>query len=480
MSKSPMNRAAKSLPANVRQALLDVYEALPGRLKHDIDSFTHGVFVGQTPRIEGQFTALYKAYAPLREVLRHTYGSTVTMYRGQPKVAPNVKRRFLSWTTNPTMAAEFAQERDYHVLSAEVDIRDVVFGVTIGESGYYVEYLVLNKPKYQAKGSDVPQMGFAVNLEKKEVERLTRAVEDVGGKVIKVKEYTEDFDPEYPEWPMQHSVTFVLPFGAVVKGFDMDDFGLRPYPQYFGKVASQGFFNEGDFITFGKFQNKPGKIVKLWVDDRGIPMIEIEPVPKGRKKNRIMSLYRIRHLKASTRVAARWLEAVDVAPGTWTLTSPSRFTPEQEGQMWDLYHTAYGQIGMHVQSISRLLSEFEVVWVQDVDGDGVLDAFLGFKRTHAGNKIVLGAWSSSVAKNKVIDKQGELLRKPGWYAELSHGADRLAEAMRIPKITDEQAVREVLHKDITWHGEGVYSRNIQGLGSVRKSLYGHPIVRTTH
>jgi hypothetical protein len=50
-----------------------------------------------------------------------------------------------------------------------------------------------------------------------------------------------------------------------------------------------------------------GKIVKLWVDARGIPMIEIEPVPKGRKKNRSMSLYRIRHLKATTRVAARYL-----------------------------------------------------------------------------------------------------------------------------------------------------------------------------
>lgn len=68
-------------------------------------------------------------------------------------------------------------------------------------------------------------------------------------------------------------------------------------------------FQEGDLITFGKWQNKPGKIVRLFDDERGIPMIEIEPVPKGHRRNRTMGLYRIRHADPAKRVAASWLTA---------------------------------------------------------------------------------------------------------------------------------------------------------------------------
>ena len=63
------------------------------------------------------------------------------------------------------------------------------------------------------------------------------------------------------------------------------------------KVAARykmAYFNVGDLILYGKFKNKSGRLVRMWMDDRGIPMIEIEPFPKGRKKNRVMGLYTIR------------------------------------------------------------------------------------------------------------------------------------------------------------------------------------------
>lgn len=67
-------------------------------------------------------------------------------------------------------------------------------------------------------------------------------------------------------------------------------------------------FRVGDLITYGKFQNKPGKLVRIFTDERGIPMIEIEPVPKGRKKNRVMGLFRVRHVTPpEEKVASRWL-----------------------------------------------------------------------------------------------------------------------------------------------------------------------------
>jgi hypothetical protein len=76
------------------------------------------------------------------------------------------------------------------------------------------------------------------------------------------------------------------------------------------------FFNVGDPITYGKYQNKPGKIVKFIDDGKGNPLVEIEPVPKGKKKNKTIALFKIRHPKkeASTHsktaavVARRYLK----------------------------------------------------------------------------------------------------------------------------------------------------------------------------
>ena len=95
---------------------------------------------------------------------------------------------------------------------------------------------------------------------------------------------------------------------------------LTEMPDYYTRLKAvekkAAYFNVGDPILYGKFQNKPGTIARIWTDERGIPMIEIEPTPKGRKKNRIMGLFRIRHNRALTapvtdaaiKVAAKYKE----------------------------------------------------------------------------------------------------------------------------------------------------------------------------
>jgi hypothetical protein len=54
-----------------------------------------------------------------------------------------------------------------------------------------------------------------------------------------------------------------------------------------------GMFKKGDSILFGKYKNKKGKIVDIYLDDKNHPTIEIEPIPKGRKKNVVTGLYKI-------------------------------------------------------------------------------------------------------------------------------------------------------------------------------------------
>ena len=50
------------------------------------------------------------------------------------------------------------------------------------------------------------------------------------------------------------------------------------------EAAYAGMFSKGDHVLFGKYKNKKGKIVDVYLDDKGHPTIEIEPIPKGRKK----------------------------------------------------------------------------------------------------------------------------------------------------------------------------------------------------
>jgi len=56
-------------------------------------------------------------------------------------------------------------------------------------------------------------------------------------------------------------------------------------------VAS--FFNVGDVILYGKYKNKKGRILSFGQDAKGNPTVTLEPVPKGRKQNKTMTLFKI-------------------------------------------------------------------------------------------------------------------------------------------------------------------------------------------
>ena len=53
------------------------------------------------------------------------------------------------------------------------------------------------------------------------------------------------------------------------------------------------YFKIGDTVLMGKFKNVKGKVVAFGEDEKGHPTIEIEPIPKGRKKNKVIGLFRV-------------------------------------------------------------------------------------------------------------------------------------------------------------------------------------------
>jgi len=58
-------------------------------------------------------------------------------------------------------------------------------------------------------------------------------------------------------------------------------------------VLAKDYFALGDFVYFGKYKNHVGKIVAFGQDHHGNPTVEIEPIPKGRKQNKVMGLFKM-------------------------------------------------------------------------------------------------------------------------------------------------------------------------------------------
>lgn len=247
------------------------------------------------------------------------------------------------------------------------------------------------------------------------------------------------------------------------------------------RVARE-FFEVGDEILYGKYKNKKGLIKSIGPDERGNPVAVVEPVPKGRKQDKEIGLYKFWHadptkrLTPAAKVASRWAR-INLQPNQWVHEDAREVDEEQADRLWHLYHFSYGNIGKHIGDVEQLLAEYEKVWVNDVDGDDTIDALIAYKRTPAGNKIaVLASDGSPAAKKAVITKSLSLLKTEGWWAELSDRPAQLAEAAGLPKLMEEAEVRAVLRKDVTWLGEGVCKRQIGALGSHAKSIYGRPRV----
>lgn len=59
------------------------------------------------------------------------------------------------------------------------------------------------------------------------------------------------------------------------------------------RSVTAAYFNVGDDILYGRYKNKRGRVLRIYTDHRGVPTVEIEPVPKGRKSNVTMSLFKI-------------------------------------------------------------------------------------------------------------------------------------------------------------------------------------------
>lgn len=59
------------------------------------------------------------------------------------------------------------------------------------------------------------------------------------------------------------------------------------------RFKQASYFGVGTIVLYGKYKNHKGVVKSFGQDKWGNPTIEIEPVPKGRKQNKILGLFKI-------------------------------------------------------------------------------------------------------------------------------------------------------------------------------------------
>jgi hypothetical protein len=70
------------------------------------------------------------------------------------------------------------------------------------------------------------------------------------------------------------------------------------------RFLQAAYFEKGTVVLYGKYKNHRGQVVGFGEDKWGNPTIEIEPIPKGRKHNVVLGLYRIWRADVKDKVLA--------------------------------------------------------------------------------------------------------------------------------------------------------------------------------
>ena len=174
------------------------------------------------------------------------------------------------------------------------------------------------------------------------------------------------------------------------------------------------------------------------------------------------------------------IKELNIPKNKW-VPVPHNELDEFKEQIFQLIDAAYASIGGHPNYKSAADvdkeaadTDFEVIDVDDTPGIDAVDAF---KNTPAGVKFVAtGQNGSKAAKSAVINRKAELLKHRGYYVEVSGKIQDIFIAKGVQTVTDEATVRKVLKgKDIEWHGDGTYTRDIAGEPHT-KMLLGKPKV----
>ena len=153
--------------------------------------------------------------------------------------------------------------------------------------------------------------------------------------------------------------------------------------------------------------------------------------------------------------------------------SPSDLSDYKE-VFYNLIKTAYADKGgnFEITSPNDLTTSDLNFWLaNDMDADPDADIAIGGKKTPHGTKVtVMGQDGTREAKKDIINKVIDLMHTKGFYIEMDID---LANKFNLKPIADEERIRQVLNKDISYNGDGTYDRLLGG-HMYTKVLVGEP------
>lgn len=148
-----------------------------------------------------------------------------------------------------------------------------------------------------------------------------------------------------------------------------------------------------------------------------------------------------------------------------------------EDDIFDMITHSYAKIGGNATISSPAdLGQYPEWYVSDIDEDPEADVAVLGKQKSGNLKIAASATDGTSAAKEKANKIKQQLYNGGAWSEASDAVAHIAiRKLGIPTVKDEQRARELLGKDIEWHGEhpndpdgrwrgtfGWYTRDIGG------------------
>jgi hypothetical protein len=171
----------------------------------------------------------------------------------------------------------------------------------------------------------------------------------------------------------------------------------------------------------------------------------------------------------------------EIDKNKWTKLTQSE-KQQYKDEIFNLIQNAYAYIGGHTnyKSANDVTgaegdAEYEVI---DLDRDDEIDAVSISKKHPAGIKFAAtGHDGSKPAKSAVINHKADLLKKSGYYVEVSGKIKDILISKGAPIVTDPEVIQKVLvGKEIkNINSDGSYVRTIAGHDH-EKIMLGHPKV----
>jgi hypothetical protein len=180
-------------------------------------------------------------------------------------------------------------------------------------------------------------------------------------------------------------------------------------------------------------------------------------------------MHKMKHIK----LFEDWLNEVELPKGRF-IEMASRDAADYADAIIDLINQAYSHKGgnLKIRNANDVRNGDVTYWIlKDINDDPEPEIAIGGYATDKGIKMtVMGQDGSAEAKKDAKTKMVELMKTRGFYAEMDKD---LAQKLGLAPLRDENRVREVLQKEIDWHNDGSYTRDIAG-GKHVKVLVGIP------